>query len=70
MIPSHKSQLIGRTRGKGIKLHQGRLRLNMRRNFYIKRLIRDWSRLPREDIKLSFLDVYNSHLDMVLRDMM
>ena len=36
------------TRENGLRLCQGRLRLNMRENFFSIRVVRQWHRLPRE----------------------
>jgi len=51
-------------RGNGLKLHQERFRLVIRRNFFPERLLKQWNRLPREVVELPSLDILKKCVDM------
>ena len=56
------------TRGSNLNLHQGRFRLNVRKNLS-EREDSCWNRLPRKVVKSPSLELFKKHLDVVVRDM-
>jgi len=58
-----------RMRGNSLKLCHGKLKLDIRKNFFTERVIKCWNTLPREVVESPAVGMFKRHVDSVLRDM-
>jgi len=61
--------MIDKAIGNGLKLHQGRFRLDIRKNFHTERVVRHWTRLPRAVVESPSLEGLKKPIDIALQDM-
>jgi len=58
-----------RMRGNGLRLCQGRFRLDVQKSFFTQRAVRRWTRLPRAVGESPSLEGFKKRVDMALQDM-
>ena len=58
-----------RTMGDGFKLKEGTFRLDIRKTFFMMRVVKHWNRLPREAVDASSLETFKARLDGALSNL-
>jgi len=53
----------GRTRGNNFTLKEGRFKVDIRKKFFIMKVVKHWNRLPTEDMNAPSLEVFQARLD-------
>ena len=59
-----------RTRNNGVKQREGRFRLDTRKKFFTRRVVKHWNRLPREVMEAPSLETFKARLDGALSNLL
>jgi len=55
-----------RTRSSDLKLEHWKFHTSMQKNFFTVRVMEHWNRFPREVVECSSMEVFKTHLDTYL----
>jgi len=52
----------------GLKFHEGRFRLDIRKIFFTESVVKHWNMLPWEVVESPSLEVFKNHVGMAIQD--